>query len=125
MRRTRTCSPLPARLAARLQYSFEHRAEGRTSSEVRPVFSREIALLEVDGTKTISAPSRSKGKPIACRRRRLKTPDLLEKFAKLNPSPSRVYYPNSYLSEAPYLPKKSELISVRQLVSATTPKEGR
>ncbi len=74
------------------------------------MFTQEIALLEVDGTMTIIHTERTKGKAIAwsdAERLEGQRRTLLEKFAKLKPQPDvNVYYTNSFLSEAPYLPKK-------------------
>ena len=92
------------------QYSFEHRAEAADIfRKSAPVFTQEIALLEVDGTMTIIRTDRTKGKPIAWSDAGdwKDSQELLEKFAKLKPQPDvNVYYTNSYLSEPPYLPKK-------------------
>ena len=92
------------------QYSFDNRAEAaEIFRKAAPVFTQEIALLEVDGTMTIIRTERTKGKPIAWSDAGdwKDSQDLLEKFAKLKPQPDvSVYYTNNYLSEAPYLPKK-------------------
>jgi NitT/TauT family transport system substrate-binding protein len=92
------------------QYSFDHRAEAaEIFRKSAPVFTQEIALLEVDGTMTIIRTERTKGKPVAWSDSGdwKDSQDLLEKFAKLKPQPDvNVYYTNSYLSDAPYLPKK-------------------
>jgi len=92
------------------QYSFDHRAEAADIfRKSAPVFTQEIAQLEVDGTMTIIRTERTKGKPIAWSDAGdwKDSQDLLEKFAKLKAQPDvGVYYTNSYLSEAPYLPKK-------------------
>ena len=92
------------------QYSFDNRAEAADIfRKSAPVFTQEIALLEVDGTMTIIRTERAKGKPIGWTDAGdwKDTQDLLSTFAKLNPQPDlNVYYTNQYLSEAPYLPKK-------------------
>jgi len=92
------------------QYSFDNRAEAaEIFRKAAPVFTQEIALLEVDGTMTIIRTERTKGRPIAWSDAGdwKDSQDLLEKFAKLKPQPDvNVYYTNEYLSEAPYLPKK-------------------
>jgi NitT/TauT family transport system substrate-binding protein len=92
------------------QYSFDNRAEAaEIFRKSAPVFTQEIALLEVDGTMTIIRTDRTKGKPIAWSDEGdwKDSQDLLSKFAKLNPAPDvKVYYTNEYLSEAPYMPKK-------------------
>src|ERR1043165_8234149 len=49
------------------QYSFDHRAEAaEIFRKSAPVFTQEIALLEVEGTMTILRTERTKGKQIAC-----------------------------------------------------------
>src|SRR4051812_26207795 len=81
----------------------------RIFPQFAPVFTQEIAKLEVDGTMTIIRTERTKGKPLAWSDAGdwTDSQDLLEKFAKLKPQPDvNVYFTNSYLSEAPYLPKK-------------------
>jgi ABC-type nitrate/sulfonate/bicarbonate transport system substrate-binding protein len=92
------------------QYAFEHRAEAaEIFRKAAPVFTQEIALLEVEGTMTIIRTERTKGKPIGWSDAGdwKDTQDLLAKFAKLNPQPDvNVYFTNQYLSEAPYMPKK-------------------
>jgi NitT/TauT family transport system substrate-binding protein len=92
------------------QYSFDNRAEAaEIFRKAAPVFTQEIALLEVDGTMTIIRTKRTEGKPVAWSDAGdwADSQELLEKFAKLKPQPDvNVYFTNSYLSEAPYLPKK-------------------
>ena len=92
------------------QYSFDNRDEAADIfRKAAPVFTQEIAKLEVDGTMTIIRTERTKGKPIAWSDAGdwSDSQELLEKFAKLKAQPDvNVYFTNSYLSEAPYLPKK-------------------
>lgn len=92
------------------QYAFDNRAEAaEIFRKAAPVFTQEIALLEVDGTMSIIRTERTKGKPIAWSDAGdwKDSQELLEKFAKLKPQPDvNVYFTNSYLSEPPYLPKK-------------------
>jgi NitT/TauT family transport system substrate-binding protein len=92
------------------QYSFDNRAEAaEIFRKAAPVFTQEIALLEVEGTMTIIRTERTKGKPIAWSDAGdwKDSQELLEKFAKLKPQPDvNVYYTNSYLSGPPYMPKK-------------------
>jgi NitT/TauT family transport system substrate-binding protein len=92
------------------QYSFDHRDEAaEIFRKAAPVFTQEIAKLEVDGTMTIIRTERTKGKPIGWSDAGdwKDSQDLLEKYAKLKAQPDvNVYFTNSYLSEAPYLPKK-------------------
>ena len=92
------------------QYSFENRDEAaEIFRKAAPVFTQEIAKLEVDGTMSIIRTERTKGKPIAWSDAGdwKDSQELLEKYAKLKAQPDvNVYYTNSYLSEAPYMPKK-------------------
>jgi len=92
------------------QYAFDNRAEAAAIfRKAAPVFTQEIALLEVDGTMSIIRTERAKGKPIAWTDIGdwKDTQDLLSTYAKLNPqSDLNVYFTNQYLSEAPYLPKR-------------------
>src|SRR5262245_11287873 len=92
------------------QYSFDHRAEAaEIFRKVAPVFTQEIALLEVDGTMTIIRTERTKGKPIAWSAAEdwQHVQGLLEKFAKLKPQPDvNGYYTTGFLSAPPYLPAK-------------------
>ena len=92
------------------QYSFENRAEAaEIFRKSAPVFTQEIALLQVDGTMTIIHSERTKGKAIGWSAledwKDMQT--LLETYAKLKPQPDvSAYFTNSFLSEAPYLPGK-------------------
>jgi hypothetical protein len=73
------------------------------------VFTKEIALLEIDGTMSIIRTDRTKGKPMAVSDAGdwADSQKLLSEFAKLKPAPDvNVYFTNQYLSEPPYLPKK-------------------
>jgi NitT/TauT family transport system substrate-binding protein len=92
------------------QYSFDHRAEAADIfRKSAPVFTQEIALLEVDGTMSIIHTERTKGRPIGWSAIEdwKDTQDLLSTYAKLTPqSDLNVYFTNGFLSEAPYLPKK-------------------
>jgi NitT/TauT family transport system substrate-binding protein len=92
------------------QYAFDNRAEAaEIFRKAAPVFTQEIALLEVDGTMTIIRTERAKGKPIGWTATEdwKDTQDLLSTFAKLSPqSDLNVYFTNQYLSDAPYMPKK-------------------
>jgi len=92
------------------QYAFDHRAEAASIfRKAAPVFTQEIALLEVDGTMTIIRTERARGKPIGWTDIGdwKDTQDLLSTFAKLKPQPDlNVYFTNQYLSDAPYMPKK-------------------
>jgi NitT/TauT family transport system substrate-binding protein len=92
------------------QHSFDNRAEAaEIFRKAAPVFTQEIALLEVEGTMSIIRTERTKGKAIGVTDIGdwRDTQDLLSKFAKLNPqSDLNTYFTNEFLSEAPYLPKK-------------------
>ncbi len=92
------------------QHSFDNRAEAaEIFRKAAPVFTQEIALLEVEGTMSIIRTERTKGRAIGVTDVGdwRDTQDLLSKFAKLNPQADlNTYFTNEYLSEAPYLPKK-------------------
>ncbi len=92
------------------QYAFDQRAEAaEIFRKSAPVFTQEIAQLEVDGTMTIIRTERTRGKPVAWSDIGdwKDTQDLLSTYAKLNPaSDLNVYFTNQYLSDAPYMPKK-------------------
>jgi NitT/TauT family transport system substrate-binding protein len=92
------------------QYAFDYRAEAADIfRKSAPVFTQEIAQLEVDGTMTIIRTERTRGRPIAWSDIGdwKDTQDLLSTYAKLSPqSDLNVYFTNGFLSEAPYLPKK-------------------
>ena len=91
-------------------YSNKNRAEAaEIFRKAAPVFTQEIALLEVDGTMTIIHTERTKGKAIGWSAAEdwQDTQTLLETFAKLKPQTDlNAYYTNSLLSDPPYLPKK-------------------
>ncbi len=92
------------------QHSFDNRAEAaEIFRKAAPVFTQEIALLEVEGTMSIIRTERTKGKPIGVTDIGdwRDTQDLLSKFAKLNAQADlNTYFTNEFLAEAPYLPKK-------------------
>ena len=92
------------------QHSFDNRAEAADIfRKAAPVFTQEIALLEVEGTMSIIRTERTKGKAIGVSDIGdwRDTQDLLSKFAKLTPQADlNTYFTNEYLSEAPYMPKK-------------------
>jgi NitT/TauT family transport system substrate-binding protein len=92
------------------QYTFDNRDEAaEIFMKNAPAFNKEISLLEINGTMTIIRTDRTKGKPIGWSAQEdwKDTQDLLAQYAKLNPQPDlNVYYTNSFLSEAPYSPKK-------------------
>jgi len=92
------------------QYTFDHRDEAATIFvKAAPAFNQEIALLEINGTMTILHTERTKQQPIMWSDAAdwKESQDLLEKFAKLKPEADvNVYFTNSFLSKAPYLPGK-------------------
>ena len=92
------------------QYTFDNRDEAaEIFMKNAPAFNKEISLLEINGTMTIIRTERTKGRPIGWSALEdwKDTQDLLAQYAKLKPQPDLdVYYTNSFLSEAPYSPKK-------------------
>ena len=92
------------------QYTYDNRAEAaEIFRKAAPVFTQEIALLEIDGTMSIIRTERTKGKAMAWSAMEdwKDTQTLLETYAKLKPQPDlNLYYTNSFLSETPYLPAK-------------------
>jgi NitT/TauT family transport system substrate-binding protein len=92
------------------QYTYDNRAEAaEIFRKSAPVFTQEIALLEIDGTMSIIRTERTKGKAMAWSAMEdwKDTQTLLETYAKLKPQPDlNLYYTNSFLSETPYLPAK-------------------
>jgi NitT/TauT family transport system substrate-binding protein len=92
------------------QYTYDNRAEAaEIFRKAAPVFTQEIALLEIDGTMSIIRTERTKGKAMAWSALEdwKDTQTLLETYAKLKPQPDvNQYYTNSFLSETPYLPGK-------------------
>jgi NitT/TauT family transport system substrate-binding protein len=92
------------------QYTYDNRAEAaEIFRKAAPVFTQEIALLEIDGTMSIIRTERTKGKAMAWSAMEdwKDTQTLLETYAKLKPQPDlNQYYTNSFLSETPYLPAK-------------------
>jgi len=72
-------------------------------------FNMEIALLEVNGTMTITRTKHTQGKPLmwSAKEDWQESQDLLQTFAKLSEQKDlSKYYTNEYLSEPPYMPKK-------------------
>jgi NitT/TauT family transport system substrate-binding protein len=92
------------------EYTDKHREEAsQIFIKHAPAFNMEIALLEVNGTMTITRTKHTEGKPMmwSAKEDWQESQDLLEKFAKLSEQKDRSkYYTNEYLSEPPYLPKK-------------------
>jgi NitT/TauT family transport system substrate-binding protein len=92
------------------EYTDKHREEAsQIFIKHAPAFNMEIALLEVNGTMTITRTKHTEGKPMmwSAKEDWQESQDLLEKFAKLSEQKDMSkYYTNEYLSEPPYLPKK-------------------
>jgi len=92
------------------QYAFDNRDEAaEIFMKNAPAFNKEISLLEINGTMTIIRTERTQGRPIGWSALEdwKETQDLLAQYAKLKPQADlNVYYTNSFLSEAPYSPKK-------------------
>ena len=108
--RTVTCCVASCAFAAWLAVRLDNRAEAaEIFRKAAPVFTQEIALLEVEGTMSIIRTERTKGKahrPGPTSATGATAGDLLDKFAKLNPQPtSTPTSPTSFLSEAPHLPR--------------------
>jgi NitT/TauT family transport system substrate-binding protein len=93
------------------QYTFENRAEAADIFiKAAPAFTKEIALLEIDGTMTILQSPSTKGKALGMSAEQdwKESQDLLAKFADMKDPKAdlKVFFDNSFLSDAPYLPKK-------------------
>jgi NitT/TauT family transport system substrate-binding protein len=93
------------------QYTADNRDEAATIFvKYAPTFTKEIALLEINGTMTILRSPRTQGKAIGFSSADdwKDSQDLLVKFAGMKDPKSdvTVFFDNSFLSEAPYLPKK-------------------
>jgi NitT/TauT family transport system substrate-binding protein len=93
------------------QYTSENRAEAaKIFIKYAPAFTEEIAKLEIDGTMTILQSPRTKGKALGVSDEAdwKDSQDLLVKFAEMKDPKAdvKVFFDNSFLSEAPYLPKK-------------------
>ncbi|MBI5301333.1 MAG: ABC transporter substrate-binding protein [Chloroflexi bacterium] len=93
------------------QYTSENRAEAaKIFIKYAPAFTEEIAKLEIDGTMTILQSPRTKGKALGYSDEAdwKDSQDLLAKFAEMKDPKSdvKVFFDNSFLSEAPYMLKK-------------------
>ena len=74
-----------------------------------PAFNTEIALLEINGTLTITNTKHTQGKPLfwSAKEDWQESQDLLEKYAKMaEQKDMSKYYTNEYLSAPPYTMKK-------------------
>jgi NitT/TauT family transport system substrate-binding protein len=72
-------------------------------------FNTEIALLEINGTLTITNTKHTQGKPFfwSAKEDWQESQDLLEKYAGLTAQPDLgKYYTNEYLAQPPYAPAK-------------------
>jgi len=92
------------------QYSAENRREAaEIFVKAKPTIAQNIALGTLEGALTITRTERTKASPVAWSAAEdwKATQDLLTSYANLKPQADlNVYFTNSYLSEAPYLPKK-------------------
>jgi NitT/TauT family transport system substrate-binding protein len=92
------------------QYAFDHRDEAADIFlKHASSFTKEIALLEINGTMTILHTKRTVGKPVlwSAADDWKDSQDLLAKYANLTPqSDIHVYFTNDYLSVPPYVAKK-------------------
>lgn len=92
------------------EYTDKHREEASTIFiKHAPAFNMEIALLEINGTMTITRTKHTQGKPMmwSAKEDWQESQDLLQKYAKLAEQKDMgKYYTNEYLSEPPYTPKK-------------------
>ena len=73
-----------------------------------PAFNMEIALLEINGTMTITHTKHTQGKPVmwSAKEDWQESQDLLQKYAKMPEAKDMSkYYTNEYLSEPPYTKK--------------------
>jgi NitT/TauT family transport system substrate-binding protein len=74
-----------------------------------PAFNNEIALLEINGTLTITNTKHTEGKPLfwSAKEDWQESQDLLEKYAGLTAQPDLgKYYTNEYLAQPPYTTAK-------------------
>jgi len=92
------------------QYSAENRREAaEIFVKAKPTIAQNIALGTLEGALTITRTERTKASPVTWSAAEdwKATQDLLTAYANLKPQADlNVYYTNSYLSEAPYLPAK-------------------
>ena len=92
------------------EYTDKHRDEAAAIFiKHAPAFNTEIALLEINGTMTITHTKHSKGKPMmwSAKEDWQESQDLLQKYAKMaEQKDMSKYYTNEYLSQPPYTAKK-------------------
>src|SRR6201997_2744112 len=88
------------------QYTFDNRDEAaEIFIKQAPAFSKEIALLEINGPMTILHTEKTKDKPIGWSASEdwKESQDLLEKYAKLKSQPDvNVSFANEFLYPPPY-----------------------
>jgi NitT/TauT family transport system substrate-binding protein len=92
------------------QYAADNRREAaEIFVKAKPNIPLGIALGTLEGALTITRTERTRASPVAWSSPEdwRDTQELLTKYANLKPQADlNVFYTNSYLSEAPYLPKK-------------------
>lgn len=92
------------------QYAFENRAEAAESFfKAKPGIPLAISRGTLEGAMTLIRTEHSKKLPILASAVEdwKDTQQLLATYAQLKPMPDvNAYYTNTYLSEAPYMPKK-------------------
>lgn len=92
------------------EYTDKHRDEAAAIFiKHAPAFNMEIALLEINGTLTITHTKHTEGKPLfwSAKEDWQDSQDLLQKYAGLGPQADMgKYYSNDYLSQPPYTEKK-------------------
>jgi NitT/TauT family transport system substrate-binding protein len=92
------------------EYTDKHRDEAAAIFiKHAPAFNTEIALLEINGTMTITHTKHTQGKPMmwSAKEDWQESQDLLQKYAKLaEQKDMSKYYTNEYLSAPPYTMKK-------------------
>ena len=92
------------------QYAADNRGDAaEIFFKAKPTIPLDITRGTLEGAMTITRTERTRESPIAWSAAEdwKDTQDLLSKYASLKPQTDiNVYYTNSYLSEAPYTPKK-------------------
>jgi NitT/TauT family transport system substrate-binding protein len=92
------------------QYTADNKAEATDIFfKAKPSIPRNISQGTLEGALTITRTERTKGRPViwSAQEDWADTQTLLVQYASLKPQPDLgAYYTNSYLSEAPYLPRK-------------------
>ena len=92
------------------QYAADNKSEAADIFvKVKPSIPRNIALGTLEGALSITRTERTKARPVVWSAQEdwADTQSLLVQYANLKPQQDLgTYYTNSYLSEAPYLPRK-------------------